>query len=265
MPGAVAPGDRNMAGGGAAEGANQANQIVVVLKEPLTDDRKYVFKREPHLTYYAMQDGEFPENPRFKNIKRDMCIRDFDGKRFLRRPKRVSFLGINTNPVSIIVPVTVRLSDATSVDGTISIDFACDPANPDKIVSMLGTDYSKARTYGFEKQTYLTADALSTMVRNVIGDCGLDALSGYDKTFDIAKRIRTSVFDELDKDVAISSKGLEVVRASIRFSEANTEKIMRLKSEGKIKMAEDEIEFEKRMLKIDLARKEYKAIHGEEA
>ena len=264
MAGAVTPGDRNMAAGGAAEGGNQANQIVVILKEPLTDDRKYSFKREPYLTYFALQDGEVSDEPSGRNIKHDMRICDYDGKKFLRGAKRVSFLGINTNPTNIIIPVTVRLSDATSVDGTISIDFACDSKNPDKVASMLGTDYRKERTYGEEKQTYLMAEGLSTLVRNAIGDCGLDALSGFDKTFDIAKRIRTSVFEELDHDVAISSKGLEVIRASIRFSEANTEKILRLRSEGKISMAEDEIEFEKRMLKIDLARKEYRAIHEEE-
>lgn len=265
MAGAVAPGDRNMAAGGAAEGGNQANAIVVILKKPLTDDRKYVFKREPYLTYFALQDGGISDNPSFRGIKHDMRISDYDGKKFLRGAKRVSFLGINTNPTNIIIPVTVRLSDATSVDGTISIDFSCDPKNPENVSSMLGTDYRKERTYGSEKQTYLMAEGLCTLVRNAIGDCGLSALSEYEKTFDIAKRIRTSVFEELDRDVAISSKGLIVVRASIRFNEANTEKIMRLRSEGKIKMAEDEIEFEKRMLKIDLARKEYRAIHGEDA
>ncbi len=265
MAGAVTSGDKNMVAGGAAEGGNQATQIVVILKEPLTEDRKYTFKREPYLTYFALQNGELSDEPSCRNIRHDMRIGDYDGKKFLRGSKRVSFLGINTNPMNIIIPVTVRLSDATSVDGTISIDFACDPKNPDKVASMLGTDYHKERTYGYERQTYLMADGLSTLVRNAIGDCGLDALSEYEKTFDVAKRIRSSVFEELDHDVAISSKGLEVVRASIRFNEANTEKIMRLRSEGKISMAEDEIEFEKRMLKIDLARKEYKAIHGEDA
>lgn len=264
MAGPVAPGDRNMAVGGVAEGGNQASVIVVVMKEPLTDDRKYTFKREPYLSYFIMQEGGFSNDPAYRDIKHDMRIKDYDGKKFFRGSKRVAFLGININPVNIIVPVTVKLSDATTVDGTISIDFACDLKEPDKVSSMLGTDYSKERVIGYERQTYLTAEALSTLVRNAIGDCGLDALSGYDKTFDIAKRIRITVLEELDKDVAISSKGLSVVRASIRFSEANTEKIMRLKAEGKIQMAEDEIEFEKRMLKIDLARKEYNAIHSED-
>ncbi|WP_400249730.1 hypothetical protein [Methanomethylophilus alvi] len=265
MAGSVAPGDKNMAAGGAAEGGNQTNQIVVILKEPLTNDRKYSFKREPYLTYFALQDGGVSDNPSHRCINHDMRISDYDDKKFLRGSKRVSFLGINTNPINVIIPVTVRLSDATSIDGTISIDFSCNPKNPERVVSMLGTDYRKERTYGSEKQTYLMADGLSTLVRNAIGDCGLNALSEYEKTFDIAKRIRTSVFEELDRDVAVSSRGLDVIRASIRFSEANTEKIMRLRSEGKIKMAEDEIEFEKRMLKIDLARKEYEAIHGEDA
>lgn len=264
MAGPVAPGDRNMAAGGAAEGGNQANMIVVILREPLTDDRKYIFKREPYLSYFVMQDGGFSSNPTFRDIRHDIRLGDYDGKKLLHKAKRVAFMGMNTNPVNIIVPVTVKLSDATTVDGTISIDFACDIKEPDKVSSMLGTDYRKERVYGYERQTYLTAEGLSTLVRNAIGDCGLDALSEYDKTFDIAKRIRVSVLEELDKDVAISSKGLDVVRASIRFSEANTEKIMRLKAEGKIQMAEDEIEFEKRMLKIDLARKEYNAIHSED-
>lgn len=63
------------------------------------------------------------------------------------------------------------------------------------------------------------------------------------------------------KSENLGSKGLDVVRANIRFGESVTEKIMRLRSEGKIKMAEDEIKFEGRMLTIDLSRKEYRNIH----
>ena len=264
MAGPVAPGDRDMVAGGSSEGGNQKEVIVALLREPTTNDRKYLLKREPYLQYYVMQDGDFSDNSSFKCIKHDMRICDYDDKKFLRGSKRVSFFGINTNPVNIIIPVSVRLSDASSVDGTASIDFVCDPKNPEGAISMLGTDYSFGPiNAGYEKHTYLTAEGLCSLVRNAIGDCVSTSMSECEKTLDIVKKIRTSIFEEMDKDVSFASKGLNIVRASIRFNEANTEKIMRLRSEGKIEMAEDEIEFEKRALKIDLARKEYQAIHGE--
>ena len=261
MAGAIKAGDREMAAGGSAEGANQEKAIVIILKEWNSQDRSHVFRREPSLTYYVLKDGEFSKDATCRNITHDMKVSDYDGKKLFRAASRVQFFGINTNPVNIIVPVSVRLSDATAIDGTISIDVVCDPKCPEKAITMLNGDYIARERQGFESITYLSADALSKIIRNAVGDCGLDALSDFEKTFDIAKRIRNALFDELDRDVALTGKGLGIVRASIRFSEANSEKIMRLKAEGKIQMAEDEIEFDKRMLKIDLARKEYRAIH----
>lgn len=261
MAGAVNPGDRSMTAGGASEGGNQDNEVVLILRKLQTgvNDRNYVFEREPALTYFILRNGEL--DPSHEMIRRDMCVRDFDDKRLFRPGKSVTFFGVNPHPMNIIVPVSVRLLDATSVDGTISIDFACNVSCPDKLLGMLNSDYVDKCQYGVEVQTRLTSNNLSKMIRNVIGDCGLKILSKFDKTLGVIENISVALFEILDRDLGISSKGLDVVRANIRFGESVTEKIMRLRSEGKIKMAEDEIKFEGRMLTIDLSRKEYRNIH----
>ena len=139
MAGAVNPGDSSMTKGGASEGGNQDNEVVLVLRKLQSgvNDRNYVFEREPALTYFVLRNGELDPS---QVIKRDMCVRDFDDKRLLHPGKSVSFFGVNPHPMSIIIPVTVRLSDATSVDGTMSIDFACNISYPDKLFSMLNSD-----------------------------------------------------------------------------------------------------------------------------
>ena len=262
MAGAVKAGDRDMLSGSAAEGGNQEKAIVVVLIEYNSNDRNYTVRRDPSLTYFVLKDGGFSNDPSYRNVTHDMRISDYDGKKLFRAASRVQFFGINTHPTNIIIPVSVRLSDATSVDGTISIDVACDPRCPEKSITLLNGDFCTKEHYGFENRTLVTADSLSKHIRNTVADCGLDALSDFGQTFNIIKQIRSAVFDKLYTDVKLSSMGLEIVRASIRFGEAMAEKIMRLRAEGKIQMAEDEIEFDKRMLKIDLAKKEYEAIHG---
>ncbi len=70
-----------MSAGGYSAGGNQANVIVVIIKEPLTDNRKYIFKREPYLTYYVLHDGKLEADSKYRKISTDIRLGDYDEKK----------------------------------------------------------------------------------------------------------------------------------------------------------------------------------------
>ena len=262
MAGIVRAGDDNMSSGGSSEGGNQVNQIVVTLKEPITNDRKYTVRREPDLTYYVMRDGALEEGQKYRKIKKDMTVGDYDKVGIFKKAGRVAFFGINPNPISIIVPVTIRLSDMTSLPGTIAIDVCCNEECPENLISLLGTDYAQKKVIGNIRTTSISADDLSKLIRNPIQDKALETLIETDSPTRFITSVRSMLFDKLDNEVAFQSKGLLLYRASLRFDISLVEKTEQLRAFANKEMEEDRIKHEKNMLKFDLASEEYDKYHG---
>ena len=268
--GRITPGNHNMAAGGYDEGGNQRKVIVAIQKTPIDPDKRSVIYREPYMTYYVYVNGGIPGDvhdrkgivtKQYRDLQRNILVSDYLSGGLLKRKNDLSFLGVNLGLINIIVPVTVPFSNVDLVDGSISIDFKCDLRNPEKISTMFGTDYAVSNVDGNEVNVYITAEGLSYLIGNPIADGMARVSPGFDRVFDVVSDIRNALFDVLDGDVAIKEYGLNVSRASIRFSETSAETILRLQKENRIEMEKDKMKHEKNMLEIDLSRREYQEVH----
>lgn len=201
-------------------------------------------------------------------MRRNVTTKDYRKKSLFKKLKgdasSISVLGINPNPFSVTVPINVRLSTSESIPGTCTVDFLCDMRSEDSInaLSSLVHDDFAVHEPGLEEIYIMTERGMSEKLRGYIGDCSLDVLSDYEGTFDVTKKLRSALFDNLRTDVSFARKGLLIQRASARFDASISERIMKMRAEGKLQISEDQIKHERNMMVLEFTGEEYDAING---
>lgn len=272
----IVSGDSNMINGGRYESNNQESVLVVEIRtfhDEFSNEKNHKFIRRSDEVFYVIDDGEIimPEK-NDKNLymgtRKDIWTNDFQKRSFIQKLRgkkipSIKVLGINPNPFSVTVPINVRLSTSESIPGTCTVDFLCDIRSEDSIntLSSLVQDDFADHIKGLEEIYRMTEKGMSMKLRGYIGDCSLDVLSDYDRTFDVTKKLRSALFDNLRTDVAFANKGLIVQRSLVRFDESISEKIMRMRTEGKVQIAEDQIKHERNMMVLEFTDEEYDAIN----
>lgn len=276
----IASGDSNMATGGRYGSNNQDSVLVVEIRtfhEEYSDEKNHKFKRRMDEVFYIVKDGRIiiPEKNN-KNmhmgIDENVWTGDYKKRSLFQKMKGtrtsdIEVLGINPNPFSVTVPINVRLSTSETVPGTCTVDFLCDLHTEQSINALSGLVHDDfAEHYRdlevLEEIYMMTENGMSKKLRGYISDCSLDVLSDYEGTFDVTKKLRSALFDNLRTDVSFAGKGLIIQRSVARFDESISEKIMKMRAEGKIQMAEDQIKHERKMMVLQFTSEEYDAING---
>ncbi len=274
----IVAGDSNMAKGG-RYGSNNQESVLVVEKrafhQEYSNEKDPKFKRRMDEVFYIIKDGDIQMPPKNdKNLlmgcRKDIRIKDHEKVSFFNKLKGAStpdveVLGINPNTFSVTSPITVRLSTAELVDGTCTVDFQCDLRSEDSInsLSSLINDDFADHIKGLEEIWIMTESGMEKKLRGYISDCGLETLPEFASTYDVQKRLKSALFDNLRTDVAFSNKGLVVRRSVARFDAGSTEKIMQMKAEGKIQLAEDQIRHERNMTLIEFTDEENDLVDDE--
>jgi len=267
----IVAGDSNMAKGG-RYGSNNQESVLVVEKRTFHQEDSYdkdpKFKRRMDEVFYIIKDGCIQMPPKNdKNLLmgswKDVRIKDHEKVSFFNKLKgvptpEIEVLGINPNTFSVTSPITVRLSTAELVDGTCTVDFQCDLRSADSINTLSGFIHDDFAEHikGLEEIWIMTECGMEKKLRGYIGDCGLETLPEFSSTYDLQKRLRSALFDNLRTDVAFSNKGLVVRRSVARFEAGSAEKIMRMKAEGKIQLAEDQIKHERNVMLLMFTNEE---------
>lgn len=271
----VVSGDANMVTGGRYESNNQEQVLVVEVRtfhSEYSDEKNHKFVRRSDEVFYAINDGEIimpskNEKNLLMGTRKNICTKDLQKQSLLQKLRRnqpsFKVLGINPNLLSVTVPISVRLSTAEAVPGTCTVDFICDIRSEDSInaLSSLVHDDFAEHMPGVEEISRMTEGGMSRKLRGYIGDCSLDVLSNYNETFNITKKLRSALFDNLRSDVAFAGKGIIIQRSSVRFDESISEKIMRMNAEGKVQLAEDSIKHNRNMLILEFTNEEYDSVN----
>ncbi len=265
----VTAGNHNMATGGYDGGGNQKQLIVVVQKRFNYLDKKCIVYREPYMSYFVFENGYLPEDgenkrgkaKQYRDIRKNIKVSDYIGGGLFKSKNDLHFLGVNLGFVNIIVNVTVPFLNNDRVDGTISVDLKCDLTKPEQLATMLGTDYVAGKKDGNENNIFVTAEGLRDLIGNPLADNIAGISHNFDRTFDNVSDIRNALYDVLLKEPVIKNYGLIVERASMRFSETSTEKIMNHYRDNNMEMEKDKIKHIRNMLQIEISKEEYQEVH----
>ena len=259
----IAPGDKNMAVGGAKEGTNQVSKTAVIKRAYVGAEKDHLFKADDGMSYYIISNGGRIDISSKRNG--DIRLSKVNNKGFFknRSGDRVEIFGVYDHVLTVTTPVTVKLEEAVSDDGTVTVDFICDQSSSEtleKLRSLLNNDFKSTDTSDFERYVKVTEEDLSKILGIFIGDCSLDTMWQFSTTFNLNNEIRSRFYDRIFRDSAFSNRGLIPGRSFLRFSESATEHIMKMKAEGKIALTEKEIKHEDKMLSIYFAKEEYDAL-----
>ena len=261
----IAPGDKNMIAGGMNDGTNQSAIPVVEVREYVGAEKDHEFTRNKTMMYFIIRNGALDLSKGLNGITTNIKLKNYAKTGFFKKPDKIEIFGVNPNPITITVPVTVRLSDATTVDGTLTVDFQCDTSSEESINRLMSLTVDESvvtDVESFERYTRLNGNGLATMLSAFVADCGLDAFYQEDRVSDLRKIIRNGFYDKLFTEQAFSNKALKPGRASVRFGETQEETIIRLRTEGKIQLTEDSIKHDRKMMVIDFSKDEYEAMKG---
>lgn len=264
MAGGVSSGDKDMMDGSIDEGSNSEKTVIVKRVDILTKNRDYTIERDLSLAYCAIVDGKCDvNNEKAINIEENMTVKRYDGKKLFRKPKKVCFVAVNTNPTPIAIPFSMRMSSAEYINGVLSLRIKCIPQMVNRMLHLLGTEYAKTEVHGFERHTFLTANDISIYLKNDLAAAIRSTVAKFDTSFNVVDDIHSRLSDALRRCQPLHDNGIAVSYADATFSETEAEKVRRILSENNAEMAIDKSNSEKNQLKIKLAIAEYDLANGE--